>query len=131
MTEEIKKKLIRFPQETFTKDEIINLVQEIEDQEVVESMGFKLDKNSYQIEHNSTSYKVPKKQFMLFRYLVINKNRIVQREELLNKVWGSDIIVGERTIDVHIRKLREVFPKNHFTTQMGIGYGWNEKNKAI
>ena len=128
MTEAIKQKLKRFPQETFTKDEIVSIVQELEDQEVVESMGFKLDKNRYQIEHNSASYKVPKKQFMLFRYLVINKNRVVQREEILNKVWGSDVIVGERTIDVHISKIKEIFPKHCFITRKGVGYGWLENN---
>lgn len=128
MTEAIKQKLKRFPKDTFTKDEIISIVQELEDQEVVESMGFKLDRNSYQIQHNSEYYKIPKKQFLLFRYLVVNKNRVVQREEILNKVWGTDVVVGERTIDVHIRKLREAFPKNHFTTKKGIGYGWDEKN---
>lgn len=126
MTEQIKQKLKRFQQDTFTKEEIISIVQEIEDQEVVESMGYKIDRYKYQIEHNSVKYKLPKKQFLLFRYLVVNKNRIVKREELLNKVWGTDVIVEPRTIDVHIRKLRETFPKNYFTTKKGIGYGWTE-----
>jgi len=128
MTEAIKQKLRRFPQETFTKDEIISIVQELEDQEVVESMGFTLDRNSYQIQHNSEYYKIPKKQFLLFRYLVVNKNRVVQREEILNKVWGTDVVVGERTIDVHIRKIKEIFPKNYFVTRKGVGYGWLENN---
>lgn len=128
MIEEIKKELSKKFQDFFTKDDILSILENVEKNAVLESMGYKIDGCNYVIEHNGKTTELPKKLFLLFRFLVLNKNRIMTRDQILNHVWGNDIIVLERTIDVHIRKLRERFPKNYFVTKKTIGYGWMEKN---
>ena len=65
---------------------------------------------------------LPRKEFELLGLLVSKPGRVFKREEILNKVWGNDTIVGDRTIDVHIRKLREKIGEDLFKTIKGIGY---------
>ena len=65
---------------------------------------------------------LPRKEFELLGLLVSKPGRVFKREEILNKVWGNDTIVGDRTIDVHIRKLREKIGEELFKTIKGIGY---------
>lgn len=83
------------------------------------------------IEINTEQYSVLKegaeiilarKEFELLRLLISKPGKVFKREEILRKVWGNDIIVGERTIDVHIRKLREKIGDHYFKTLKGIGY---------
>ena len=64
----------------------------------------------------------PRKEFELLGLLASRPGRVFKREEILNKVWGNDTIVGDRTIDVHIRKLREKIGEELFKTIKGIGY---------
>jgi len=64
----------------------------------------------------------PKKEFKLLRLLVSEPNKVFTREEIFNNVWGEDIVVGDRTIDVHIRKLREKISKENILTIKGVGY---------
>jgi len=63
-----------------------------------------------------------KKEFNLLKLLVSRPGKVFERAEILNKVWGSEVIVGDRTIDVHIRKLREKIGKHHIKTMKGVGY---------
>ena len=63
-----------------------------------------------------------KKEFELLNLLVSKPGKVFSREEIFNKVWGTDVIVGNRTIDVHIRKLREKIGDNYIKTIKGIGY---------
>ncbi|MFT4568535.1 MAG: two-component system alkaline phosphatase synthesis response regulator PhoP [Saprospiraceae bacterium] len=63
-----------------------------------------------------------KKEFNLLKLLVSRPGKVFERAEILNKVWGSEVIVGDRTIDVHIRKLREKIGKGHIKTMKGVGY---------
>ncbi|NBC08101.1 MAG: response regulator [Bacteroidetes bacterium] len=63
-----------------------------------------------------------KKEFELLHLLVTKPGKVFSREEIFNKVWGTDVIVGNRTIDVHIRKLREKIGGNYIKTIKGIGY---------
>lgn len=65
---------------------------------------------------------LPKKEFELLSLLTSKPGKVFSRKEILNKIWGNDIIVGDRTIDVHIRKLREKIGDNSFKTIKGIGY---------
>jgi len=67
-----------------------------------------------------------KKEFSLLRLLVSAPGKVFTREEIYAKVWGDDIIVGDRTIDVHIRKIREKIGSQSITTIKGIGYKFNE-----
>jgi two-component system, OmpR family, alkaline phosphatase synthesis response regulator PhoP len=65
---------------------------------------------------------LPKKEFELLALLSSKPGKVFSRKEILNKIWGSDIIVGDRTIDVHVRKLREKIDDKYFKTIKGIGY---------
>lgn len=88
----------------------------------IEVGDFKIDKNSFCIIKNQQQFFLPKKEFDLLYLLASNTQRVFTREEILKKVWGDDVIVGERTIDVHIRRLREKLGDNSIQTLKGIGY---------
>ena len=69
---------------------------------------------------------LPRKEFELLALLASRPNFVFKRDQILEKVWGTDIIVGDRTIDVHIRKLREKIGDDYISTIKGIGYKFNE-----
>jgi two-component system alkaline phosphatase synthesis response regulator PhoP len=69
---------------------------------------------------------LPKKEFELLELLTTKPGKVFTREEILGKVWGNETIVGERTIDVHIRKLREKIGDDYIRTIKGVGYTYNE-----
>jgi Response regulators consisting of a CheY-like receiver domain and a winged-helix DNA-binding domain len=66
-----------------------------------------IDKDSFRVTKSGQQFLLPKKEFDLLYLLASNTDKVFKREEILEKVWGNDVIVGERTIDVHIRRLRE------------------------
>ena len=68
---------------------------------------------------------LPKKEFELLELLVSRPGKVFTREQIMSIVWGNDAIVGERTIDVHIRKLREKLGNNYIRTVKGVGYTYN------
>jgi two-component system alkaline phosphatase synthesis response regulator PhoP len=69
---------------------------------------------------------LPKKEFELLLLLSSKPGRVFTREEIFDMVWGNDIIVGDRTIDVHIRKLREKLGDKYIKTVKGVGYKFAE-----
>ena len=71
---------------------------------------------------NGNEILLPKKEFELLSLLASLPNKVFKREEILEKVWGNDVVVGGRTIDVHIRKLREKIGDEYFKTVKGVGY---------
>lgn len=81
-----------------------------------------IDKERYIVIKNNKEFVLPKKEFELLSLLASKPGKVFTRKEILNKVWGSDIIVGDRTIDVHIRKLREKLGEKNFKTMKGVGY---------
>jgi len=68
---------------------------------------------------------LPKKEFELLYYLAQHPDKVCGREEILQKIWGADIYVLERTVDVHIRKLREKLGEGYIKTLKGVGYMFN------
>jgi two-component system alkaline phosphatase synthesis response regulator PhoP len=78
------------------------------------------------IEKNGEEIQLPRKEFELLALLMSRPNFVFKREIILEKVWGTDIIVGDRTIDVHIRKLRGKIGEDKITTVKGIGYKYCE-----
>jgi two-component system alkaline phosphatase synthesis response regulator PhoP len=82
----------------------------------------KIDRNKYLVFINKNEIQLPKKEFELFFLLASKPGNVFSRDEIMNKVWGSDVIVGDRTIDVHIRKLREKIGDLRFKTVKGVGY---------
>ncbi len=81
-----------------------------------------IDKDNFRVSKAGQLFMLPKKEFDLLYLLASNTEKVFKRDEILEKVWGNDVIVGERTIDVHIRRLREKFGINSIQTLKGIGY---------
>lgn len=81
-----------------------------------------IDREEYKIINNGTEIVLPRKEFELLSLLSSKPNKVFKREVILDRVWGSEIVVGGRTIDVHIRKLREKIGDDHFKTVKGVGY---------
>lgn len=81
-----------------------------------------IDKERFVVIKNSRELTLPKKEFELLALLMSKPEKVFGREEIFNHVWGDDIIVGDRTIDVHIRKLREKIGDEYIRTLKGVGY---------
>lgn len=80
-----------------------------------------INRDEYKIIRKVRNY-LPRKEFELLSLLASRPGKVFKREEILDKVWGNEVIVGGRTIDVHIRKLREKIGDDHFKTVKGVGY---------
>jgi two-component system alkaline phosphatase synthesis response regulator PhoP len=81
-----------------------------------------IDRERYIVIHGGKEIQLPRKEFELLGLLVTRPGKVYTRDEIYRVVWGSDVIVGERTIDVHIRKLREKLGDGHIRTIKGVGY---------
>ena len=81
-----------------------------------------IDKDEYKIILEGKEMILPRKEFELLSLLTSKPGKVFKREEILDKVWGSEVVVGGRTIDVHIRKLREKIGDKSFKTVKGVGY---------
>ncbi len=97
-----------------SKSEEVNNVLEVGD--------LIIDKDNFRVTQKGRVFLMPKKEFDLLYLLASNTQKVFKREEILEKVWGNDVIVGERTIDVHIRRLREKLGDRRIQTLKGIGY---------
>jgi len=81
-----------------------------------------LDRERFLVLKEGEELTLPKKEFELLSLLVSKPDKVFTREEIFHRVWGDDIVVGDRTIDVHIRKLREKIGDDHIKTVKGVGY---------
>jgi two-component system alkaline phosphatase synthesis response regulator PhoP len=81
-----------------------------------------INREEYKIIKDEVEIVLPRKEFELFYLLASKPGKVFKREEILDKIWGNDVIVGGRTIDVHIRKLREKIGEEYFKTTKGVGY---------
>ncbi len=90
--------------------------------EKVDLGGIRIDREKYVIFKDDKQISLPKKEFELLDLLASKPGKVFTREVILDKVWGGDVVVGDRTIDVHIRKLREKLGEDFIKTVKGIGY---------
>ncbi len=81
-----------------------------------------IDKEKHLVMINNEKLILPRKEFNLLLLLVSKPEKVFVREDIYKNVWGNDVIVGDRTIDVHIRKLREKIGESHIKTIKGVGY---------
>ncbi|MFT4778231.1 MAG: two-component system alkaline phosphatase synthesis response regulator PhoP [Flavobacteriales bacterium] len=88
--------------------------------------GVSIDKDRYIVIKDGEELSLPKKEFELLSLLLSQPGRVFTRESILSNVWGNDVVVGDRTIDVHIRKLREKLGDSYFKTVKGVGYKFND-----
>lgn len=91
-------------------------------QEKISTSGLMINREKYIVEKNGEILHLPRKEFELLALLASKPHSVFERDVILESVWGSDIVVGDRTIDVHIRKLREKLGENYITTVKGVGY---------
>ncbi len=95
--------------------------QDIPDQE----QEIQIDRDRFVVLKSGEKIILPKKEFELLEVLVSKPGKVFTREQIMSLVWGNDAIVGERTIDVHIRKLREKLGNTYIRTVKGVGYTFN------
>lgn len=93
----------------------------------MESNGIKLDLDTYAITANGKTIHPAKKIFKIIHFMMDNPNRIITRNELFKECWEQDVVVGERTVDVHICKIRKYMKDpSHLYIRKGYGYIWKE-----
>ena len=99
--------------------------QQEELDKVIEIAGLRIDRTSYAVYKGDEKITLPKKEFELLAFLAATPNKVFTREELLSNIWGSDVYVIARTVDVHIRKVREKIGVDNIRTIKGVGYKFN------
>jgi len=87
-----------------------------------ETKGVFIDKDRYVVKKDEKEFVLPRKEFELLSLLMQQIGKVYTRETIMNKIWGEDVVVGERTIDVHIRKLRQRLGDDSIETVSGVGY---------
>ena len=90
--------------------------------EQVDMGGIKIDRERYMVIKDGEEINLPKKEFKLLSLLATKPGKVFTREFILQQVWGDEVVVGDRTIDVHVRKLREKLGDEYIKTIKGIGY---------
>ncbi len=90
--------------------------------EVMKVGNIIINREEYKVINNGDEIFLPRKEFELLALLASKPDKVFKREVILDKVWGQEVVVGGRTIDVHIRKLREKIGDDHFKTVKGVGY---------
>tara|TARA_B110000444_G_scaffold141294_1_gene132528 strand:- start:248 stop:946 length:699 start_codon:yes stop_codon:yes gene_type:complete len=94
-------------------------------QGLIEISDLKIDRESYQVTLDHDDILLPRKEFEILYLLASRPGKVFNREEIFDKIWGDDVVVGGRTIDVHIRKLRKKLGRDYIVTVKGIGYKFN------
>lgn len=84
--------------------------------------GLEINREKFMVTHNSKEIALPRKEFELLALLASKPGRVFLRNEILEKVWGNEVIVGDRTIDVHVRKIRQKLDADYIHTVKGVGY---------
>ena len=94
----------------------------VEVEDIVKVGNIVINREEYKIVNDGKEIILPRKEFELLSLLTSKPSKVFKREVILDKVWGNEVVVGGRTIDVHIRKLREKIGDHHFKTVKGVGY---------
>lgn len=85
-----------------------------------------IDKDRYIVSQGDDDFQLPRKEFELLFFLASRKGRVMDRQTLLNEVWGDNVYVVDRTVDVHVRKIREKLGDEYIETVKGVGYRFKE-----
>ena len=105
------------------------LKKEEQTQEKIQIGKLIIDRERYEVTHMDKSFSMPRKEFELLCLLASNPDKVIKRDKIMEIVWGSEVVVGDRTIDVHIRKLREKVGDKYFKTVKGVGYKFINQSK--
>lgn len=101
-------------------------INDMPNEDVLYSGDLVINREEYKITYQGKEIILPRKEFELLYLLATTPNKVFKREEILENVWGNEVVVGDRTIDVHIRKLREKIGDESFKTVKGVGYKFVE-----
>lgn len=96
--------------------------------DVIKAGALYIDRSSYTVMVNKKKINLPKKEFELLYFLVKNPGKVFSRDELLHNIWGTDVYVLARTVDVHVRKVREKIGNGHILTVKGVGYKFDQSS---
>ncbi|MBT9187361.1 MULTISPECIES: response regulator transcription factor [Zobellia] len=110
LVSKVKALLRRLKEEAAPQDDIVTVGNII------------INREEYKIINDGEEIVLPRKEFELLALLTSKPSKVFKREVILDRVWGNEVVVGGRTIDVHIRKLREKIGEEHFKTVKGVGY---------
>ncbi|MFP4048257.1 MAG: winged helix-turn-helix domain-containing protein, partial [Bacteroidales bacterium] len=100
--------------------------KESEDSSIIKKKNLTIDKEKYIVTKGKDKLVLPKKEFELLLLLISKPEKVFTRDEIFYSIWGDNVVVGDRTIDVHIRKLREKIGGEHIKTIKGVGYKYVE-----
>ena len=89
---------------------------------IIEIGELRIDRDQYKIYVSGKALSLPRKEFELLYLLASKPEKVFKREKIMQSIWGSEVVVGDRTIDVHMRKLREKIGDKYFKTVKGVGY---------
>lgn len=98
------------------------LTTDNEEDDILKVGNLVIDRQQFLVKQDDILIELPRKEFNLLYLLATQQGRVFTREEILSRIWGDDVIVNDRTIDVHVRKLREKFGDNFIKTIKGVGY---------
>ena len=96
------------------------------EENIINTDFLKINQDRREVIYEGQAVHIPKIEFDLLVLLASNPGKIFNREEIYAKIWGNEVFVSDRTLDVHIRKLREKIGTDHIKTIKGVGYGFNE-----
>ena len=122
ITKPIKPNLLKSKIKAILRRHITTQSGESEEQALLTFGDLIIDRDEFKVTVGDKDMNLAKKEFELLTLLTSKPGKVFKREEILRKVWGKDVIVGDRTIDVHIRKLREKIGKSYIKTLKGVGY---------
>jgi DNA-binding response OmpR family regulator len=124
--ESLIKDLDKVNKEYFTKDDVKSFIKvrmEMLDEQPMEMNGILLFPSTHEVHIDEKKYILPKKQFKILRYLMMNQNKCISRDKILLNCWEEGVVVGIRTIDVHICKIKKIFNKKiKIYNQKGVGF---------
>lgn len=100
--------------------------KELVDKDVIEINGLTIDREQFVVFKDKEEIILPNKEFKMVFLLASAPDKVFSREEIFRKIWGNEVIVGDRTIDVHIRKIREKIGLEYIRTVKGVGYKFNQ-----
>ena len=93
--------------------------------EAIDINGLRIDRTAFAVYQEGKKISLPKKEFELLAFLAAAPHKVFSRDELLQNIWGNDVFVLARTVDVHVRKVREKVGDHHIQTIKGVGYKFN------
>ena len=126
ITKPIKIKVLLSRIKALLRRAVIHSAGTVEDKNTKKDKVIRVDRDRFTVIYKGKDIFLPRKEFELLSLLLSCPDKVFNREDIYSAVWGNDIIVGDRTIDVHIRKLREKFGNNIIKTIKGVGYKYVE-----